>query len=274
MRTTYLICATLFLFTFSCQKKNNSDNKEVTSEKELFWSDEFNGEALDESKWVYEIGDGCPNLCGWGNNELQYYRKENLKIKDGKLIITAIKDNNETHEYTSSRIKTEGKLSFKYGQIDVKAKLPKGKGIWPAIWMLGSSIQIDGWPICGELDIMELRGSSPNTVCGTIHFQNTNNTHEYAEPKCYSIDNEDFSSDFHVFSANWNKKGITWLVDEIPFMSISYDEIDTDQNNIAFQKEFYVILNLAIGGNYDGNPTDGTIFPQAMEVDYVRIYKN
>ncbi|HRI60869.1 MAG TPA: glycoside hydrolase family 16 protein, partial [Saprospiraceae bacterium] len=141
------------------------------------WSDEFDGTSLNELYWNFQLGDGCPNLCGWGNNELEYYKKENTIVKDGYLIITAKSETAGSKNYTSSRINTQDKFNVQYGRVDVRAALPKGQGIWPAIWMLGKNINTTSWPACGEIDIMEMVGGSgkDNVAHGTAHWDNAGN---------------------------------------------------------------------------------------------------
>lgn len=234
---------------------------------QLFWNDEFEGSALNSAFWTPEIGNGCSvGICGWGNNELQVYtdKSENVKLEGGKLIITAIK--NASGGYTSARIKTENKKEPKYGRIDVRAKLPKGQGLWPAIWMLGENIDIVGWPTCGEIDIMELRGGSPSIVEGTVHYNNDGYKYNSSST---SLSSGDFSEKFHVFSIVWDFNTITWYVDNVEFKKFS-------NSNIAswpFNKPFFFIMNVAVGGNYGGPPNETTVFPQQMIVDYIRVFQ-
>ncbi len=249
--------------------KNNFAEK---NNMKLIWSDEFDGDTLNTNKWGYIIGDGCPSLCGWGNQELEYYRKNNISQKDGILTITAKKETFNNRKYTSGRITTSGKFSTKYGRIDVKARLPKGKGVWPAIWMLGDNIKSIGWPGCGEIDIMELRGSRPNTVCGTIHFKNKSLRHEFPKSGCNTLENKIYNDGFHVFSLLWDEEKLIWLVDDKEFNRAVYRDLNLADGSNPFQNSFYILLNLAIGGMYDGNPDSTTVFPQVMEVDYVRVY--
>jgi beta-glucanase (GH16 family) len=233
----------------------------------LFWNDEFEGTTLNAESWTPELGNGCSvGICGWGNNEMQIYtdKPENVKLDNGKLIITAIKE--AGGGFTSARIKTENKREPKYGRIDVRAKLPKGQGLWPAIWMLGDNIDLVGWPICGEIDIMELRGGSPATVEGTVHYNNDGYKYNSSST---TLSSGDFSEKFHVFSIVWDFNTITWYVDNKEFKKFS-------NNNIAswpFNKPFFFIMNVAVGGNYGGPPNETTIFPQQMTVDYIRVFQ-
>lgn len=222
---------------------------------QLAFSDEFTGTQLNENFWTYELGGG-----GWGNNELQHYTNSNSRVENDQLFITA-KDG--PGNYTSTRIITKGKVKIKYGRIDVRAKLPKGQGIWPAIWMLGENISTVGWPACGEIDIMELLGHEPNRVYGTAHY--TNGTYQYSSGST-SLSSGDFSDQFHVFSILWDKTAITWYVDNKPFRTFN-------STFAAFEYEFFFIMNVAIGGNWPGSPNASTVFPQEMIVDYIRVFQ-
>jgi beta-glucanase (GH16 family) len=233
----------------------------------LAWGDEFDGTALNSASWTHEIGNGCSvGICGWGNNESQVYtdKAENLIVDNGKLVITARQE--VGGGYTSARIKTENKRELKFGRIDVRAKLPKGQGLWPAIWMLGENIDIVGWPTCGEIDIMELRGGSPATVDGTVHYNSDGYKYNSSST---TLSSGDFSEKFHVFSIVWDLNTITWYVDNKEFKRFN-------NSNIAswpFNKPFFFIMNVAVGGNYGGPPNGTTVFPQQMTVDYIRVFQ-
>lgn len=237
----------------------------------LSWADEFDGDSLNSAFWTYELGDGCPSNCGWGNNELQYYRPDNTTVTQGNLVITAKKQSFGSRQYTSSRIVTKGKKFFKYGRIDIRAALPKGKGLWPALWMLGTNIDAVSWPACGEIDIMELAGDLPNRVLGTVHYGSNFSTHQYKSFAKYLNDNADFNSAFHVFSINWEVDKIEFLVDDELYATVTPATL----NGAAypFNKNFFFIFNVAVGGNFPGNPDANTAFPQNMIVDYVRVFK-
>lgn len=233
---------------------------------QLKWADEFNATALSTTDWTHELGNGCNiSLCGWGNNELEVYtdKPENIKLDNGKLVITALE---QSGGYTSARIKTENKQELRYGRIDVRAKLPKGQGIWPAIWMLGENIDVVSWPACGEIDIMELVGHEPATVHGTVHYRD--DVYKYFSGST-SLISGDFSDKYHVFTIVWDFNTITWYVDNVPFKQFT-------NSNIAgwpFNKSFYFIMNVAVGGNWPGPPDDTTVFPQQMIVDYIRVFQ-
>jgi hypothetical protein len=234
----------------------------------LLWADEFEGNQLNPQYWVHELGNGCPNLCGWGNNELQFYRAENTSVGEGVLTITAKEENWQGFKYTSSRIKTQNLLSFRYGRIDARALLPKGQGIWPAIWMLGSNIGNVGWPTCGEIDIMELIGGSnrENTVHGTVHW----NSNGHASAGGFFTKAQDtFADEYHVFSIVWDENRIIWLVNDQQYYQINI----APPHMHAFREEFFFLINLAVGGNWPGNPNASTSFDQTLKVDYIRVFQ-
>lgn len=235
---------------------------------ELVWNDEFAGNSLNLNDWVYEVGDGCPNLCGWGNNELQYYRAQNARVTGGTLIIEARKEAIQSRNYTSARIKTQGRQSFQYGRIDIRALLPVGQGIWPALWMLGSDITSVGWPRCGEIDIMEMIGGGgrEKEVHGTVHWDN--NGHTYTGGK-HTLATGTFADEYHVFTIIWDETQIRWFVNDIKFYEIDI----TPGHMTEFHQEFFLIFNVAVGGNWPGNPDATTVFNQQMKVDYVRVFQ-
>lgn len=237
----------------------------------LEWADEFDGTSLNTNWWSFETGDGCPNNCGWGNNELQYYREDNTSVVDGHLVITAKKQAFGNRDYTSSRIVTKGKKIFKYGRIDIRAALPKGKGLWPALWMLGTNIDAVGWPACGEIDIMELTGDLPNRVVGTVHYGANVASHQYKGESYYLSGGKNFQDEFHVFSIKWQADKIEYLVDDVPFYTVT--PATTGNAVYPFNKTFFFIFNIAVGGNFPGNPDGSAAFPQRMIVDYVRVFK-
>lgn len=254
---------------------NNFDEDGYTTPNSYFgytleWQDEFDGENLNLDNYNFDLGDGCPNLCGWGNNELEWYTDEakNIFLEEGRLVIRALQEGGSN--YTSAKIHTKDKRSFQFGRIDIRAKLPKGQGLWPAIWMLGNNIDEVGWPACGEIDIMELVGHEPNMVHGTAHWgaQGSGNSIFKGSPISQS---EDFSEQFHVFSLVWEPNLLTWYMDETAFHTIS--PADTQGQEYRFNAAFYMIFNVAVGGNWPGNPDATTVFPQQMEVDYVRYFK-
>lgn len=232
----------------------------------LIWQDEFDGNALSSANWSYEFGTGNN---GWGNNELQYYRSENTSVKGGYLVIEARKENFGGREYTSSRLITKDKFSFQYGRVDIRAALPFGKGVWPALWMLGSSFSSVGWPSCGEIDIMELVGgpNSDGTVLGTAHWSNQGQHAQYGGE--VSLPSGKFHDAFHVFSVEWDSTRIQWLMDDVKFHEMDITPAELSE----FRAPFFLIANVAVGGNLPGSPDNSTVFPQRMIVDYIRVFQ-
>ncbi len=234
---------------------------------ELVWNDEFDGTSLDEDSWGYDIGTGCPDLCGWGNNELEYYKPENVWVSNGVLTIEARKENFGGREYTSGKIVTRGKEAFQYGRIDIRATLPKGQGLWPALWMLGTNQPAVGWPKCGEIDIMEMIGGSgrEKTIGGNVYWDNNGTVDQ---PESYTLSEGTFADKYFVFTIIWDEQEIKWFVDDIEYHSFSI----TTSDRTEFQNPFYMIFNVAVGGNWPGSPDETTIFPTRMQVDYVRVF--
>jgi beta-glucanase (GH16 family) len=236
----------------------------------LTWSDEFNGKTLNPSNWTQETGGG-----GWGNSELEYYTNSvnNTFLTGGYLVIEARKETYGTNSYTSARLKTQDKKTFTYGRIDIRAKLPKGQGLWPALWMLGNNISQSGysWPACGEIDIMELLGNNPQRVYSTVHWGQANSSFHDSKGGNYSLSSGSFFDTFHVFSMQWDATKMVFLVDDNAIFTINKSEMTT--GTYPFDKPFFFIFNVAVGGAWPGNPDSSTIFPQRMIVDYVRIYQ-
>ena len=234
----------------------------------LIWADEFSGTSLDSSRWNIDLGNGCPELCGWGNNEQQYYSDspENLKVENGRLLITAREDSLGGLSYSSAKITSFNKGDFRYGRFEASMKLPTSQGMWPAFWLLPTDQVYGEWPQSGEMDVMELIGSNPGQVFGTIHtgFPYTFNSGYFDLPQ-----GESFADTFHVFSMEWDPDSITWFVDGVKYHQLSPDTIGPWD---PFQEDFHLILNLAVGGNLPGPVDSTTILPQTMEVDYVRVY--
>lgn len=236
--------------------------------KTLIWADEFNGTSLNTSDWNYDVGDGCPN-CGWGNNELEYYTAgDNLYMSQGKMIIEARKESRGGKNYTSSRLTTMGKKSFKFGRIDMRAKLPKGQGIWPAFWMLGDNFPTAGWPTCGEIDILEFLGHDLTKVYSTIHFKSGTGSRNIS--KSY-VNASPIPDEYHVYSLVWETDKMRMLIDDklIGEFLVS----DLGGATYPFNDKFFFLLNLAVGGNWPGSPNTTTYFPQWMFVDYVRVFQ-
>ncbi len=233
----------------------------------LVWSDEFEASSLNTNDWVHEIGTGNN---GWGNNELQYYRAENTSIESGNLVITAQREAFGGSDFTSSRIITQGKQSFRFGRIDIRAVLPEGRGLWPALWMLGTKITAVGWPACGEIDIMELIGQRPNRVLGTAHFGANFANHNFEGESIALSGNAKFSEEYHVFSLVWKENKMEWYVDDELYFE--FDRSSVGSQPYPFNDNFFFIFNVAVGGNLPGSPDGTTNFPQRMIVDYVRVF--
>ncbi len=268
---------------------------------ELAWSDEFDGDAIDRSKWDFDVGNGFYAydanqwISGWGNGELQYYTRaaDNAFVRDGHLHIRALKESLHGCGYTSARLKTRRKdghalFSQRYGRFEIRARLPVGPGLWPAIWMLPQTERYGAWAASGEIDLVEARGQEPRRVLGTLHFgsrwpANTHVSHEYRLPAETTI------ADFHVYAIEWEPGEIRWYVDGHPYAAQNFwwsssktdgprgvtpaGETDLNPWPAPFDQPFYLLLNLAVGGRFPGHPDNQTVFPAEMIVDYVRVYR-
>ncbi len=250
-----LICVFLCFSAISTAQKTNY---------KLVWEEQFVGSQLDESIWNFELGNGCPNLCGWGNNELQVYTKNNHFVKDGYLTIIAKKVDGQ---YSSTRITTKSNKEFKYGRIEIRAKLPIGKGIWPAFWMLGSNISEVGWPKCGEIDILEYIGKEPDVIFTSLHTQASHgNTINTKKTKIETIE-----EGFHIYAVDWNEQKMDFFVDEK--LVYTFNPQLKNEDIWPFDKNFFIIINMAIGGNFGGPEVDNSIFPQEFIIDYIKVYQ-
>ena len=242
---------------------------------DLVWADEFDGTTLDLTKWEVQLGDGCDEgICGWGNGEFQNYTTENLSVGDGTLTITAREDSPD--EFTSSRIRTLGKGDWTYGRFEVRAKLPTGQGIWPAIWLLFSEDTYGGWAASGEIDIMEAIGSEPGEVFGTLHYGGPFPDNVFSGEPFQLSGDATFNEDFYVFTVEWEEGEIRWYINNVLYQTQTSDDWYTtgsDDPAAPFDHDFHMILNVAVGGNLPGAPDATTPFPQTMEVDYVRVYE-
>ncbi|MEM6343020.1 MAG: family 16 glycosylhydrolase [Bacteroidota bacterium] len=235
----------------------------------LIWADEFEGNSLDLNNWSYIVGDGCPNLCGFGNNELQVYTNErdNLFLTDDCMVIEAQK---VLGGYRSARIRSLGKQAFQYGRIDIRAMMPVGQGIWPALWMMGNDSETKGWPACGEIDIMEYLGHEENITHGTVHYGEDWTEHRF-KGTSYTLPTGTFHEQFHVFSIIWEENLIEWYVDDVQFFRVT--PADLGGETWRFDHPFYFLINMAIGGDWPGSPDVTTKFPQRMIVDYIRVFQ-
>lgn len=256
-----------------CVQCTDTSSSTADVEPVLVWSDDFNGNQLDQSKWTAIVSDGCPGNCGFGNNELQYYLddKKNLSVSDGSLKITALKDGFDSKEYTSSKLISKAKGDWQYGRIEVRAKLPQGKGTWPAIWMLPTLDRQMKWPRDGEIDIMEHVGYNQGMIYGTIHTEKYN--HVIGTQKSDSIYLNDVSDTFHEYALAWDQDKMVWSVDGKEYLTL--DKNNEGYEGWPFDQPFHLILNLAVGGNWGGKyGVDDSIWPQTMEIDYVKVYQN
>ena len=242
---------------------------------QLVWSDEFDGDSLDAALWSYQTGTGTEyGLDRWGNNELQYYKEENVSVADGFLTITAKRENIETSQFTSGRIRTIDKGDWTYGRFEFRAKMPEGQGLWAAIWMLPTDQAYGGWAASGEIDIMEYLGSDTTKVYGTIHYGGLwpNNKSTGTE---FVTAGAAFQEDFHIFALEWEEGKLRWYVDGEPFQNLTSGWYSSAASFPApFDKRFHLLINLAVGGNWPGSPDLSTHFPQELVIDYVRVYEN
>jgi beta-glucanase (GH16 family) len=236
------------------------------------WQDEFDGPKLDYSKWECEV-----NAFGGGNNELQMFtdRRENVRVENGTLVIEARKDNpnivGTMRDYSSARLRTKHRGDWTFGRIEVRAKLPKGQGVWPAIWMLPTEEKYGGWASSGEIDIMEFKGHETKKVYGSLHYGAAWPKNRFTTGT-FELSDGDFSSDFHVFSLEWRKGKMTWAVDGKPYQTLEKWDTEAAPFPAPFDQPFHLIMNLSIGGGFVGNPDASTVFPQRFEIDYVRVY--
>jgi beta-glucanase (GH16 family) len=231
----------------------------------LVWHDEFDGTALDTTKWVRETGG-----WGWGNGELEYYtnRVENARVANGYLVIEARREMFGNQAYTSARLKTQGFGAWQFGRIEARIQIPRGQGLWPAFWMLGDNIAQVGWPGCGEIDIMENIGKEPARVHGTVHgpgYSGANGVSSF-----YDLRAGAFADTFHVFAVEWQPGTIQWYVDSTLYHTVTSGNVP---GTWVFNHPFFILLNVAVGGYWPGSPDSTTVFPQTMRVDYVRVYQ-
>lgn len=268
--------AILLLVIVGCQANSRSPVSAVSSDSKwiLKWSDEFtgpNGSPPDASRWTLETGGN-----GWGNDELEYYtaRRQNVRIENGNLVVEAAKEaftgaDGVSRQYTSGRLMTQGHFSQQYGRFEARIKIPSGRGVWPAFWLLGGNFSTKGWPDCGEIDIMEADGAAPSRVLGTIHGPGYFGRKGISTT--YDLPGKSFSDEFHVFAVDWEPRVLRFYVDDHLYATRRPEDLPHGAGWV-FEHPFFVILDLAIGGNLPGSPDDSTVFPQRMLVDYVRVY--
>ena len=254
----------LVLLCISCE---TDETQTVTTFTNLTFEDNFDTDGpVDAASWNIEMGIGDN---GWGNNELQYYtdRPENIKVEGGMLHITALQESFQGSAYTSARINTKGKVDQQYGRFEARMQLPWGRGVWPAFWLLGSNIDEVSWPQCGEIDIMEYRGQNPSTLIGTVHGPGYSAGESVS--KEYNLDADRFDTGFHIFGIEWGPDYINFYVDDVLYNQITPEDVDGEW---VYDHPFFILLNVAVGGNFVGPPNANTVFPQTLLVDYVRVY--
>lgn len=268
------LCALALVFTSAC-----GESTDVFAPPERFslvWSDEFDGNAgspPNPDNWVFDLGIG-PDMDGWGNNQLEFNTDQPTNVSldgNGSLAITAVLQDFAGRRYTSGRIKTQGRFAQRYGRIEARIKLPVGQGMWPAFWMLGDDITQVGWPQTGEIDIMEYRGQDPNVVIGSVHGPGYSGGNAISQNFRREGDTG-FDADFHVFAVEWDPSRISWWVDDQAYGFIGADSVNA-RGEWVFDDPFFILLNLAVGGSFVGDVGPDSIFPQAMLVDYVRVYQ-
>ncbi len=260
----YALVVGAFIYSLTAVAQNTCE--------QLVWSDEFEGTEINMDNWSFEIGDGCPNLCGWGNGELQHYTNspENAYIENGNLVIRAMQNVGGSPEFTSTRLISRGKQSFASGRIEARIKLPQGQGMWPAFWMLPDEPKYGGWPLSGEIDIMEMVGFQPNTTHGTIHYGAMWPSNQY-QGNSAQVNGGILADNFHTYSVEWSDEEIRWYFDGTLFSVKTPTNLGTFP--WRYDQEYFILLNIAIGGYWPGYPDASTSFPQTMEVDYVRVYQ-
>jgi len=240
----------------------------------LVWSDEFNGAQLDPEMWFFESGDGSQyGIPGWGNNELQWYLPDSARLENGQLAITAREEASNGKNFTSARIITRDRFAFRYGRIEARVRLPGGQGLWPAFWLLPQDFAYGGWAASGEIDVMEavnLGASGGNVVHGTIHYggewpNNVYTGDSYVVPT-------DATTDFHDYALEWDAAEMRWYVDGVLYAMQNSWYSAAASYPAPFDQPFYILLNVAVGGNWPGSPDGTTVFPQTMEVDFIRVY--
>ena len=249
----------------------------------LVWSDEFDGAAgsrVDAAKWTHDLGDGCANgICGWGNNEKEYYTDatDNVSLDgEGRLRIVArqapagLTCYYGPCRYTSGKITTRGKMSAAPGRVEARLQLPSGQGLWPAFWMLGSGFPGVPWPACGELDVMEFKGSTPTATSSAIHGPGYSGNTPFAHTN--SLGSGTFTTGFHTFAVEWDAESVRFSVDSVTHYAVGRSDL-LQRGSSILDQSYFVILNLAVGGNFDGDPASDAVIPATMLVDWVRVYR-
>jgi beta-glucanase (GH16 family) len=275
-RRTILFAIVLSLSACAAAQTVRPQSASSSSQWILTWSDEFNqpnGSPVDDSKWVHETGGG-----GWGNDELEYYtaRPQNAYQQDGNLVIRVLQErytgaDGVTRNYTSARLKTLGKFAQAYGRFEARMKIPRGQGIWPAFWMLGDNFNKVAWPGSGEIDIMENIGREPTHVYGTIHGPGYSGKKSLGASFSLTPP-QPFADEFHLYAIEWEPKAIRFYVDDHLYETRTSKDLPSETKWV-YDHPFFILLNVAVGGNWPGNPDASSVFPQEMLVDYVRVYR-
>ena len=264
------IVVIIFFVFSSC---STDETQTVATFSNLVFEDEFDKDgSLNTELWNYDLGDGSDQgIPGWGNNELQFYtdRTENVSVENGYLLITARQEDFNGASYTSGRLQTKGKFQQKYGRFEARMRLPYGQGMWPAFWLLGDDSDGSIWPQIGEIDAMEYRGQNPSVVLGTVHGPGYSAGESIT--KSYTLPNDRFDTGFHIFGVEWGPNYINFYVDDVLYNQITPEDVTGEW--VFNDRPFYMLINLAVGGSFVGNPNTETEFPQTMLVDYVRVYQ-
>lgn len=258
----------LMLASLSITSCSGDDAQTVVTLTDLVLAEEFDTNGAPNSDiWGYDIGTGTD---GWGNNELQYYtdRPENVQVSNGILVITTREESFQGSNYTSARLLTKDKFEQTYGRFEARIRLPWGQGIWPAFWMLGADIDENPWPAAGEIDIMEFRGQEPTVVLGSVHGPGYSGGESIT--KSYTLEDDRFDTGFHVFGIEWTPEYVNFYVDDVLYNQITPADVTGEW---VFNKPFFILMNVAVGGTFVGSPNAETVFPQTMLVDYVRVYQ-
>ena len=270
----------LFVSSLCMISCGTDDTQTVATFTSLVAEDNFDVDGqIDTSFWNFDIGDGSEQgIPGWGNNELQFYtdRTENVTVENGFLLITARQEDFNGAQYTSARLQTQGKIQQQYGRFEARIRLPFGKGMWPAFWLLGDDSDGNIWPQIGEIDIMENTGDAPTEIFGTVHGPGYSGANSIS--KTYTFQDSRVDTDFHIYGIEWGPDYINYYVDDVLYYQMTPEVLAEETNGegewVFNDRPFYIILNLAVGGNLPGPPNAETVFPQTMVVDYVRVYEN
>lgn len=268
-----IVICTLHGLSYSIAAMAQENSVALPENMKLVWSDEFDGKTLDYSKWGVQ-----ENAFGGGNAEMQIFtdRDKNVRVENGHLVIEAHRDNagisGTVREYSSGRVRTKHRGEWKYGRIEVRAKMPIGQGIWPAIWMLPTDEKYGTWAASGEIDIMEYRGQTPNEVLGTLHYGSVWPKNAYSG-ETFKLKTGTFSDDFHTFAIDWTEGKIVWSIDGKPWQTQTKWHSENGNFPAPFDQRFHLLLNLSVGGHFVGAPNETTTFPQKFLIDYVRVYQ-